>query len=199
MRNLPGWILGTLGVVVVAGAFFLGGRLNASDMARTPAATVASTPASGLQVECEPGQRAVVRQAATVNPGPATVACVGAGTLQTAQAVPVGYNTAAAYPASQYVTQPYVAPRPAARPYIAPAPRMVRTSSVRTVSDAPIYRAPAPRVRSTKRSVAIIAGGTAAGAIIGGLTKGKKGALIGGLIGGGAATVYDRTTRKKNQ
>lgn len=151
-----------------------------------PAATVASNPAPGLQVECEPGQRAVVTQAATVNPGPATVACVSA-------AVPVGY-TAAAYPAAQqYVSQPYVAPY-APRPYVAPAPRMVRTSSVGTVS-----RTPAPRVRSTKSSVAIIAGGTAAGALIGGLTKGKKGALIGGLIGGGAATVYDRTTRKKNQ
>ncbi len=188
MRNLPGWVLGTLGVGVVAGAFFLGGRLNASDRTPGPAATVASNPVPGLpgvQVECEPGQRAVVTQAATVNPGPATVSCVSAA--------PVGYGVAAYPAAQQFVSQPYVAPY-TPRPYVAPAPRMVRTSSVRTVS-----RTPAPRVRSTKSSVAIIAGGTAAGALIGGLTKGKKGALIGGLIGGGAATVYDRTTRKKNQ
>jgi len=189
MRNLPGWVLGALGVGVVAGAFFLGGRVNASDMTPGPAATVASNPAPGLQVECEPGQRAVVRQAATVNPSPATVACVSA------QAMPVGYNTAAAYPAAQYVTQPYATQPYATRPYVAPAsaPRMVRTSSVRTVS------APAPRVRSAKSSIAIIGGGAAAGALIGGLIDGKKGALIGGLIGGGGATVYDRTTRKKNQ
>jgi len=185
MRNLPGWVVGALGVGVVAGAFFLGGRLNASDLTPSPAATVASNPALGLpgvHVECEPGQRAVVRQAATVNPGPATVACVSA--------VPVGYG-AAAYPAAQYTTQRY-----ATRPFVAPAPapRMVRTSSVRTVS-----RAPAPRVRSAKSSIAIIAGGTAAGALVGGLIDGKKGAIIGGLIGGGGATVYDRTTRKKNQ
>ena len=188
MRNLPGWVVGTLGVGVVAGAFLLGGRLNASDRTPGPAATVASNPASGLpgmQVECEPGQRAVVRQAATVNPSPATVSCVSA--------MPVGYTGAAAYPAAQYVTQPYVQPY-TTRPYVAPAPRMVRTSSVRTVS-----RTPAPRVRSTKSSIAIIAGGTAAGALIGGLAKGKKGAIIGGLIGGAGATVYDRTTRKKNQ
>ena len=189
MRNLPGWVVGALGVGVVAGAFFLGSRLNASDMTPSPAATVASNPAPGLQVECEPGQRAVVRQAATVNPSPATVACVSA------QAVPVGY--AAAYPAGQQlVSQPYAAPVYATRPYVAPAsaPRMVRTSSVRTVS-----RTPAPRVRSAKSSIAIIGGGTAAGALIGGLIDGKKGAIIGGLIGGGGATVYDRTTRKKNQ
>ena len=183
MRNLPGWVVGALGVGVVAGAFFLGGRLNASDMTPSPAATVASNPAPGLQVECEPGQRAVVHQAATVNPSPATVSCVSA------QPGAVGYG-AAAYPAAQYVTQPY-----ATRPYVAPAPapRMVRTSSVRTVSRT------APRVRSAKSSIAIIAGGTAAGALVGGLIDGKKGAIIGGLIGGGGATVYDRTTRKKNQ
>jgi hypothetical protein len=139
-----------------------------------------------MQVECEPGQRAVIRQAAaTVNPEPATVACVTALPMAAA-----GY-TAAAYPAAQQlVSQPYYAPRP----YVAPAPRMVRTSSTRTVS-----RAPAPRVRSAKSSIAIIAGGTAAGALVGGLIDGKKGAIIGGLIGGGGATVYDRTTRKKNQ
>jgi hypothetical protein len=186
MRNLPGWVLGAVGIGVVAGAFFLGGRLNASDRMPTPAATVASSSAPGLpgvEVECEPGQRAVVRQAATVNPGPATVACVSA------VPVPVGYNTAASYPAVRYASQPY-----STAPYVAPAPRMVRTSSTRTVS-----RAPAPRVRSAKSSVAIIAGGTAAGALIGAVADGKKGALIGGLIGGVGATVYDRTTRKKNQ
>ena len=190
MRNLPGWVVGTVGVGVVAGAFLLGGRLNASDMTPGPAATVASNPATGLpgvEVECEPGQRAVVRQAATMNPGPATVACVSA--------MPAGY--AAAYPAAQqFVSQPYAAPTYATRPYVTPAsaPRMVRTSSVRTVS-----RTPAPRVRSAKSSIAIIAGGTAAGALIGAVADGKKGALIGGLIGGAGATVYDRTTRKKNQ
>lgn len=189
MRNLPGWVVGALGVGVVAGSFFLGSRLTASDLTPKPAATVASNPAPGLapvpgvEVECEPGQRAVVRQAATVSPGPATVSCV------TVEGLPV--NSLAAYPAARYATSQYVSAQPA--PYVAPAPRMVRTSTVRTVS-----RAPAPRVRSAKSSIAIIAGGTAAGALIGGIADGKKGALIGGLIGGAGATVYDRTTRKKN-
>jgi hypothetical protein len=48
-----------------------------------------------------------------------------------------------------------------------------------------------------KKSVAIIAGSTAAGAVMGGLVKGKKGAVVGGLIGGGAATVWDQVTRRQ--
>jgi hypothetical protein len=43
---------------------------------------------------------------------------------------------------------------------------------------------------STKSKVKYIGGGAAAGAIIGGLLKGKKGAIIGGLLGGGAGAGY---------
>jgi hypothetical protein len=50
-----------------------------------------------------------------------------------------------------------------------------------------------------KKSVAIIAGSTAAGAVIGGVTKGKKGAVIGGIVGGAAATIWDQITRRKAQ
>ena len=58
-------------------------------------------------------------------------------------------------------------------------------------------RAPVSRPRSVKKSVAIIAGSTAAGAVIGGVTKGKKGAVIGGIVGGAAATIWDQITRRK--
>jgi len=173
MRIVPGWVVGALGVAVVGGAFLLGGRLAASDLSPNPVATVASAPAPGLQVECEPGQRAVVRQSGLVNPGPATVACVSTGL--------VGYLDAPT----------------ASQPYAAPAPRMVRTASVSAPSVRTVARAPVQRNRSTKKSVAIIAGSTAAGAIVGGVAKGKKGALIGGLIGGGAATIWDQVTRRK--
>ena len=44
----------------------------------------------------------------------------------------------------------------------------------------------------------IIGGSTVAGAGIGAIVDGKKGAVIGGLIGGAAGTVYDRTTRHKD-
>ena len=168
MRNVPGWVVGALGVGVVAGAFFLGGRVNASDLTGT-AASVASSIVPGLQVECEPGQRAILRQTGTAQPGMApvaSVACVGA------LAVPASYVTTTG------------------RPTLVSSSAPVRTSTVR--------RAPVSRNRSTKKSVAIIAGSTAAGAVIGGLVKGKKGAIIGGLVGGGAATIWDQATRRKS-
>ena len=64
-----GWVIGAIGIGVVAGAFFLGGRLNASD--RTPAAaTVASITlraSRALEVEWRPViARSFVRPA-TVN------------------------------------------------------------------------------------------------------------------------------------
>jgi len=46
------------------------------------------------------------------------------------------------------------------------------------------------RDMSNRAKVGVIAGGAAAGALIGGLLKGKKGAILGGLIGGGAGTGY---------
>jgi hypothetical protein len=179
MRNIPSlgdmwrsWAVGAVGVGVVATAFFLGGRTAAADVAPAPA--TALTPemhagvAQGVLVECEPGQRAVIRQAA-VNSGAAAVACVGAPQFMGARTVPANYLPA--------VT---VAPR---------APVVRRTTTA---------RAPAQQGRSAKKSVAIIAGSTAAGAVIGGVAKGKKGALIGGIVGGAAATIWDQVTRRKS-
>lgn len=41
--------------------------------------------------------------------------------------------------------------------------------------------------------------GAGAGALIGGLTKGRKGALIGGLIGGGGAALYTYVLNPKKK
>jgi hypothetical protein len=51
--------------------------------------------------------------------------------------------------------------------------------------------------RSTAERVAIIGGGAATGAAIGGLAGGGKGAAIGAIGGGAAGYVYDRMTRDK--
>jgi hypothetical protein len=51
--------------------------------------------------------------------------------------------------------------------------------------------------RSTVKSAAVIGGGAAAGAAIGGATAGGKGAAIGALTGGAAGLVYDRMTKNR--
>lgn len=56
---------------------------------------------------------------------------------------------------------------------------------------------PVVKKRSTKESIAIVAGSAGAGAAIGGLAGGGKGAAIGAISGGAAGAVYDRMTHKK--
>ena len=71
----------------------------------------------------------------------------------------------------------------------APAPRRVYTEP-RTVRSAPVRVERAPG-RDWKKSAMIIGGTTAAAAGVGAIFGGKKGALIGAAIGGGAGTIYE--------
>lgn len=199
MRNIPGWVAGALGVGALVGAFYLGGRAEAVSATVAPAAgsdLIAAAPAPvadaapALAVECEPGQRAVVRTAAA---GGSTVSCVS-------DARPVSARTPVAdvayvpmtQPASAIVTVADRADRPYARPAVLTEPTEVYVPRSRTAT-----REVAPK-RTVKKSVAIIAGSTAVGAVAGGLVKGKKGAVVGGLLGGGAATVWDQVTRRQH-
>ena len=53
----------------------------------------------------------------------------------------------------------------------------------------------APR-RSKTKTALMIAGSTATGAGVGGALKGKKGALVGAAVGGGAASIYEAAKRR---
>ena len=98
-----------------------------------------------------------------------------------------------AAPAVVYVAD--VANRPVVRPAVLTQPVEVYRPRPRVAA----ATAPAvERPRSVKKSVAIIGGSTAAGAVVGGLVKGRKGAVIGGLLGGGAAAVWDQVTRRRD-
>jgi len=111
--------------------------------------------------------------------------------------------------------QPVAEPAPVAQP--AAVRRVSQTSAprvVRTVETEPVYREvqqtqpvyrevvrEEPEVvreddRSWQKTAMIIGGSAAAGAGTGGIIKGKKGALIGAAIGGGAASIYEATRRR---
>jgi len=80
-----------------------------------------------------------------------------------------------------------VAYQPVQRVETAPIVRRQRVAT-RTVERAPR--------RDWKKTALVIGGSTATAAGIGGLIGGKKGALVGAAIGGGASTLYE-TTRNR--
>ena len=81
--------------------------------------------------------------------------------------------------------------RPATYDTYAPAPRRVTTTR-RAVSSSSVERA---RGRDWKKTALVIGGTTATGAGLGAIFGGKKGALIGAAIGGGASTIYEARKR----
>jgi hypothetical protein len=142
------------------------------------------------------------------------VATAGANQLQMARPMLASERIAldeSVVPAGQYVTYPayqayapaYTSARPAmaypvnearAVPTVyetAPAPAAQRVvyrepQATRTVTR--VERAPS---RDWKKTAMVIGGTTAAGAGVGAIFGGKKGALIGAAIGGGAGTIYE--------
>jgi hypothetical protein len=168
MRTLIGVVFGAIAVGVLLIAYaLLNPRTAAADSYQLaqPAlvnerisldgdSRIAATPL--LQIRCEPGQRAIIRQAA----GTAVAECVdeGIASPRARQA-----NTVVTYPAETY-----------SAPRRAPVARVAKTSS-----------------RDWKKTAMVIGGSSAAGAGLGGIFGGKKGALIGAAIGGGASTLLE--------
>jgi hypothetical protein len=69
-------------------------------------------------------------------------------------------------------------------------------STVREQSNVREERRDDRDTRSWTKSTLIIGGAAASGAGVGGAVNGKKGALIGAAIGGGAASIYEATQRR---
>jgi uncharacterized protein YcfJ len=77
-----------------------------------------------------------------------------------------------------------------------------QTTAARPVRTTTVVEQPAPRRaqvvqvrrgprRDWRRTAMVIGGSTATGAGVGGIFGGKKGALIGAAIGGGASTIFE--------
>lgn len=100
-----------------------------------------------------------------------------------------GSVAAVPYRYAPYTAQPvgYVMDdvRPVRTVAAAPAPR--RVAATQTVDRRPR--------RDWKKTALVIGGSTAGGAGLGAVFGGKKGALIGAAIGGGASTIYEATKR----
>jgi hypothetical protein len=107
----------------------------------------------------------------------------------TPAAQPVGYANGLR-PAA--VAAPAVVTRPVERE----APRQTVYRTATPVQERVVVeREPAPSGRSWKKTAMIIGGSSAAGAGVGAIVDGKKGALIGAALGGGAASIYEATKR----
>jgi len=99
---------------------------------------------------------------------------------------PMGYPVSAVRPMAAPVTYvPYEAAAPAPR-------RTVTTSSAPRTTTRVVERRPG---RDWKKTALVIGGSSAAGAGVGAIFGGKKGALIGAAIGGGASTLYEATKK----
>jgi hypothetical protein len=151
----------------------------------------APAPSTPIAVNCGAGQQALIRSSLVAGQAVSQVDCV-----------PVGPGAIA----SQAVA-PRVASAAAATPLVATLdgdPRLgsapVYQGASRPVSYQTAEYAPARRVqsgRSWQKSALVIGSSAGIGAGIGAGVKGKKGALIGAAVGGGAATIWDQITRRK--
>ena len=92
---------------------------------------------------------------------------------------------------SYYATSAPVAAPPVVR-RTAAAPRRTVYRSVEPVAVRNVETTPR---RSVAKTALIIGGSAASGAGVGGIAGGKKGALLGAAIGGGAASIYEATRR----
>jgi hypothetical protein len=135
---------------------------------------------------------------------PALVQTVDGQFVQVPNARPVGYAPYAAYgtgaalqPAPGFVPvaqQPYVTP--VQTPVRRSAPRRTVYRTVEPVQERVVVEEAPRSGRSWGKTALIVGGSAASGAGVGAIIGGKKGALAGAAIGGGAASIYEATRRR---
>jgi len=101
-----------------------------------------------------------------------------------------GYGRPLAYPVSNAGAVRAV---PAVQTY--DAPRTATVSRPVSYQERPVRVVERAPKRDWTKTAMIIGGSTAAGAGLGGIFGGKKGALIGAALGGGASTIYEMNKR----
>ena len=106
---------------------------------------------------------------------------------------PVSYTNALRPAGVTTVINPAAVEQPVVVERTAPRRTVYRTASA--TQERVVERAPARQTRSWKKTALVIGGSSAAGAGVGGLISGKKGALVGAALGGGAASIYEATKR----
>jgi hypothetical protein len=173
--------VGALSATACSSGTPVGAAAPSASIAAAGAAVPGVTP---IAVNCGPGQQALIRPS-----------LIAGQTISQVECVPV----AAAMAGSPYGAVPGAMP---AAYYGAPAaveaPVVYRSAPRRVVYDEPVRRVVRrPAKRSWQKSAVIIGSSAGIGAAAGGAFKGKKGALIGAAIGGGAATIWDQATRHK--
>lgn len=151
------------------------------------AMTVANTGAlnNGATMQCQPYEEAVLRRAIVAGREVTDVTCI---TRNSAYAAPYAPQAAYAQPVA-YAQQPVYRDEIVTRRPVARTRTVSQTARQRTIEDR------RESDRSWGKTAMIIGGSSGAGAGIGGLIAGKKGALIGAAIGGGAATIYEARKR----
>jgi hypothetical protein len=212
MKTVTGVVIGLLTIVLVFFGFTLRG--NSVDARQASQAAYAQPAPVDARIVTQPANAFVaggaqvvpVSQAAQADQGwqaapsaqqPVLVNC-GPGTQTLVR--PVWMN-------GQQVSQVECVPNAAANGVVYPG------AQVRTIADdgrydarmsrpqgygyeRPVQRRVTRPRRSWTKTALVIGGTTATGAGLGGLIGGKKGALIGAAIGGGASTIYEAGKRR---
>ena len=161
----------------IAGALAVGGVLFAYDL----------------------GGRRAIERAAMTSPTQMMVGPDGIARPYLVSSSPYAQSGLATLPGYVPAAPGYAAPYSGAQPQVryvsdrvvTAEPVVRRVSTTRQVASEPVARK-----RTWQKSALLIGGSAAGGAGLGGLIGGKKGALAGAAIGGGAAAIYDQVKRR---